>query len=272
MLRPDLALAGMSPENRRALKLSIALHVGIVVLAFLLPHLHRPPVIEPPRVVEAVLVSAASVPRPTPAKPVIAPAPEPLPVVEPEPVKPEIKPVVKPLPVPVPKVALPQAKPAPEKPVPPKPAIKPAPAKPSLNRNALDAEMQALDREMQAQQMKADADRIQREAASAAASARDAANLALRERHERLIRQRVITKWNRPLSARHGMVTTLRISVLPGGEVSNIVIIKSSGDAAFDASAKDAIESSSPLPVPDDITVFNSYFRVFAFKFSPEDM
>lgn len=273
MLRPDLALAGMSPENRRSLKLSIALHVGIVVLAFLLPHLHRPPVIEPPRVVEAVLVSAASMPRPTPAKPVIAPAPEPLPVVEPEPVKPVIKPVVKPLPVPVPKVALPQAKPVPEKPVPPKPATaKPAPAKPSLNRNALDAEMQALDREMQAQQMKADADRIQREAASAAASARDAANLALKERHERLIRQRVITKWNRPLSARHGMVTTLRISVLPGGEVSNIVIIKSSGDAAFDASAKDAIESSSPLPVPDDIAVFNSYFRVFAFKFSPEDM
>ena len=146
MLRPDLALAGMSPENRRALKLSIALHVGIVVLAFLLPHLHRPPVIEPPRVVEAVLVSAAAVPRPAPAKPVITPAPEPLPVVEPEPVKPVIKPVVKPLPVPVPKVALPQAKPAPEKPVPPKPAIaKPAPAKPSLNRNALDAEMQALD-------------------------------------------------------------------------------------------------------------------------------
>lgn len=275
MLRPDLALAGMSPENRRALKLSIALHVGIVVLAFLLPHLHRPPVIEPPRVVEAVLVSAASMPRPAPPKPVIAPAPEPLPVVEPEPVKPEIKPVVKPLPVPVPvpKVALPQAKPVPEKPAPPKPAIaKPAPTKPSLNRNALDAEMQALDREMQAQQMKADADRIQREAASAAASARDAANLALKERHERLIRQRVITKWNRPLSARHGMVTTLRISVLPGGEVSNIVIIKSSGDAAFDASAKDAIESSSPLPVPDDIAVFNSYFRVFAFKFSPEDM
>lgn len=275
MLRPDLALAGMSPENRRALKLSIALHVGIVVLAFLLPHLHRPPVIEPPRVVEAVLVSTAAVPRPAPAKPVIAPAPEPLPVVEPEPVKPVIKPAVKPLPVPVPvpKVALPQAKPVPEKPVPPKPATaKPAPAKPSLNRNALDAEMQALDREMQAQQMKADADRIQREAASAAASARDAANLALKERHERLIRQRVITKWNRPLSARHGMVTTLRISVLPGGEVSNIVIIKSSGDAAFDASAKDAIESSSPLPVPDDIAVFNSYFRVFAFKFSPEDM
>ncbi|MDO8267843.1 MAG: TonB family protein [Moraxellaceae bacterium] len=273
MLRPDLALAGMSPENRRALKLSIALHVGIVVLALLLPHLHRPPVIEPPRVVEAVLVSAAAVPRQAPAKPVIAPAPEPLPVVEPEPVKPDIKPVVKPLPVPVPKVALPQAKPAPEKPVPPKPATaKPAPAKPSLNRNALDAEMQALDREMQAQQMKADADRIQREAASAAASARDAANLALKEKHERLIRQRVITKWNRPLSARHGMVTTLRISVLPGGEVSNIVIIKSSGDAAFDASAKDAIESSSPLPVPDDIAVFNSYFRVFAFKFSPEDM
>ena len=132
--------------------------------------------------------------------------------------------------------------------------------------------MQALERDMKAQQMKADAEQAQRSAAAAAANARDAANQALREKHTRLIRQRVITKWNRPLSAQHGMVTTLRITVLPGGEVSNVITVKSSGDAAFDASAEEAVRRSSPLPVPDDVAVFNSYFRVITFRFNPEDI
>lgn len=279
MPRPDLLPASMAPESRRALKYSLLLHVGILVLAILLPYLQRPPVIEPPRVVEAVLVSAASISRPVPVKPPPAPepAPEPAPVATPEPVvaakpvEPVIKPVEKPIPATVPKVALPQAKPV--EPVPPKPVPPRKPlASPAMNKNALDAEMKALEREMKAQQIKADADRAQRDAANAATSARDAANLALREKHERLIRQRVITKWNRPLSAKRGMVATLRINVLPGGEVSNVVTVKSSGDTAFDASAEDAVRRSSPLPVPDDIAVFNTYFRVITFKFSPEDM
>lgn len=273
MSLPESFRTTLSAENKRSLKYSLLLHVGIVIVAVVLGSLHRIPDVKPPQVVEAVLVSASSLPRPTPAKPepVLEPAPEPLPEPEPakmpEPVKQDIKPVEKPLPATLPKVALPTEKPV-AKPAP----AKPVPAKPSLNRSALDEEMRALEREMTAQQMKADAERAQREAAAQAASARDAANQALREKHERLIRQRVITKWNRPLSARHGMVTTLRITVLPGGEVSNVVTVKSSGDPAFDASAEDAVRRSSPLPVPDDVAVFNSYFRVITFKFSPEDM
>jgi colicin import membrane protein len=270
---PEYLRTSLSGENKRSLQYSLLLHVGIVIVAVVLGSLHRIPDVEPPRVVEAVLVSASTLPRPATVKPepVPEPAPEPLqepePVKVPEPAKPDITPVEKPLPASLPKVALPTEKPV-TKPAP----AKPAPAKPSLNRNALDEEMRALEREMKAQQMKADAERAQRETAVAAATARDAANQALREKHERLIRQRVITKWNRPLSARHGMVTTLRITVLPGGEVSNVVTVKSSGDPSFDASAEDAVRRSSPLPVPDDIAVFNSYFRVIAFRFSPEDM
>lgn len=268
---PEYLRTSLSGEKKRSLQYSLLLHVGIVIVAVVLGSLHRIPDVEPPRVVEAVLVSASTLPRPAPVKPEPVPAPEPVqepePVNVPVPAKPDIKPVEKPLPATLPKVTLPTEKPV-AKPAP----AKPAPAKPSLNRNALDEEMRALEREMKAQQMKADAERAQREAATAAASARDAANQALREKHERLIRQRVITKWNRPLSARHGMVTTLRITVLPGGEVSNVVTVKSSGDPSFDASAEDAVRLSSPLPVPDDIAVFNSYFRVITFRFSPEDM
>jgi colicin import membrane protein len=260
----------MKAEGSRSLRYSLLLHAGIVITAIVLGSLHRMPDVEPPRVVEAVLVSASTLPRPVPSKP--EPAPEPVPepasTQKPSPVTPDIKPIEKPLPATLPKVVLPTAKPV------TKPS--PAPAKPTLNRNALAEEMKALEREMQremsAQQMKADAERAQREAASAAASAKDAANQALREKHERLIRQRVITKWNRPLSARHGMVTTLRITVLPGGEVSNVVTVRSSGDASFDASAEEAVRRSSPLPVPDDVAIFNSYFRVLTFRFNPEDL
>lgn len=261
---PESFRRSLNADNKRTLQYSLLLHVGIAITAILLGYLHRPPEIKPPLVVEAVLVSASALPRPAPIKPepILEPVKEPVPA----PVQQDIKPIEKPLPAKLPEVVL-----APEKPV-VKPAPAKPPAKPVLNRNAMDEEMQALERDMKAQQMKADAEQAQRSAAAAAANARDAANQALREKHTRLIRQRVITKWNRPLSAQHGMVTTLRITVLPGGEVSNVITVKSSGDAAFDASAEEAVRRSSPLPVPDDVAVFNSYFRVITFRFNPEDI
>ena len=270
---PDALKTSLGAETTRSLYYSLLFHVGIVIVAVIAGSLHRLPEMDPPRVVEAVLVSTSSLPRPPPVKPAPPPGPSPAPPpaarapATPEPGKPEVPPTAKPLPDTLPKIAVPSEKPA-TKPAP----AKPVRAKPTLDRSALDEDMRILEREMKAQQMKADAERAQREAAAAAVSARDAANQALREKHERLIRQRVITKWNRPLSARHGMVATLRITVLPGGEVSNVVTVRSSGDPAFDASAEEAVRRSSPLPVPDDIAVFNSHFRVITFKFSPEDM
>ncbi len=271
---PESFRRSLSADNKRTLQYSLLLHVGIAITAILLGYLHHTPEIKPPLVVEAVLVSASTLPRPAPIKPepipepVSEPEPMPEPIQEPvpAPVQQDIKPIEKPLPAKLPEVVL-----APEKPV-VKPTPAKPPAKPVLNRNAMDEEMQVLERDMKAQQMKADADQAQRSAAAAAVNARDAANQALREKHTRLIRQRVITKWNRPLSAQHGMVTTLRITVLPGGEVSNVITVKSSGDPAFDASAEEAVRRSSPLPVPDDVAVFNSYFRVITFRFNPEDL
>lgn len=125
--------------------------------------------------------------------------------------------------------------------------------------------MRALQNEMMEAEIRAETEK-------ASSRARDAANLAIRDKYQRLINQRVVTKWNRPLSARNGMVTTLRITVLPGGEVSNVVTLRSSGDPAFDASAEEAVRRASPLPVPDDVAVFNQYFRVLTFKFNPEDL
>lgn len=271
-----------TPPARAALKKSLLLHVAVLGLVLLLPYLHVPPKVEPPRVVEAVLVSGKSLTPPPPRPEPVTPPPEPQPLPEPKPLpKPEPAPVkvpepAKPLPkVPEAKIALPKAeekkavpkpevKPEPVKPAVPKPIIK----KPTLQDSAIDDEFQSLQQQMKNEE----ADRLKAEAAKAASSARNAANSAIRDKYERLINQRVETKWNRPLSARRGMVTTLRISLLPGGEVANVVTVKSSGDAAFDASAEEAVRRANPLPVPDDLTAFNQYFRVITLKFNPEDL
>ena len=172
--------------------------------------------------------------------------------------KPAAKPVEK-KPLPEKPPEKPAAKPEPARPAPPKPIIR----KPTLDTRELDAEMQAMQHDVQ----QAELDRLKREAEKAAAAARATANQAIVSRYMSLIQRRTETKWNRPLSARRGMVTTLRINVLPGGEVDNVVTIRSSGDAAFDASAEEAVRRASPLPVPEDSAVFNANFRIFRFDF-----
>lgn len=262
------------------LKKSLILHVVVLALVFVLPYLHRPPEVKPPQVIEAVLVSAPApvkkAQRPKPPEPKVVepqaepvqktveppkPLPEPAPIPVPTPAKTIPQAAPKSVPIPEPK---PQAKPAPEKPATPAP-VKPLIKQPSLNTSAFDKEMQALQKEAMEADMRKETERANQQV-------RDSVNLAVRDKYQRLINQRVETKWNRPLSARKGMVTVLRISVLPGGEVSNVITLQSSGDPAFDASAEEAVRRASPLPVPDDPALFSQYFRTITFRFSPEDL
>ncbi|HEX4869469.1 MAG TPA: cell envelope integrity protein TolA [Moraxellaceae bacterium] len=248
-------------ETRRALNRSLLLHVGVLGLVVALPYLHQPPKVVEPPAIQAVLVPKAVVQQPAPT-PVEAPPPPPVPeqIEVPEP-------VTEP-----PKIALPKVKPE-EKPTPrvaekkPEP-VKPLLKKPLLNTAAMDEEMKSLQREMQQAEM----DRMRREMESTATAMKVSANAALIDRYRGMIAQRVESKWNRPLSARAGMTATLRISILPGGEVANVVVATSSGDAAFDASAIEAVKRANPLPVPDDPTVFSQSFRNFTLKFRPEDL
>lgn len=284
MSRAD-SLTTSAQADRRALIKALLLHVGVLGVVLLLPYLHTPPKEEPPRVVEAVLLrrhaqAAGSAPVSAPVTPPITEIPE----LAPEPIKkiPLSKPAKTPpkvqLPVPKP---LPAPKTAPPKPVPEKSVAKPGPVKPiapvlpkpiikkqALNISDFDAEMKTLKKQTQQEER----DRVQHAVEKSMQASRATANLAIRDKYQSLINQRVVTKWNRPLSAHNGMVTTLRISVLPGGEVANVITLKSSGNSAFDASAEEAVRRSSPLPVPDDVAVFNQYFRVITVNFNPEDL
>ena len=59
----------------------------------------------------------------------------------------------------------------------------------------------------------------------------------------------------------------LLVSQLPGGEVADVRVVKSSGSALFDNSVKAAVFGASPLPLPRDPSLFERELR---FEFDPE--
>jgi colicin import membrane protein len=187
------------------------------------------------------------------------PEPEPVPVEEPVPEPPQEMELPAPVTEP-PKIALP--KPPEKKPLPIKPLLK----KPTLNTDVLDAEMQAMEREVkQAEEI----ERLRREVQQTAMATKVSANMAIVQQYAGLIKDKVSRNRNNSLTAKPGITTVLRISILPGGEVKNVVTVRSSGDAAFDASAEEAARRASPLPVPQDLAVFNQNFRNFTLEISP---
>ena len=92
--------------------------------------------------------------------------------------------------------------------------------------------------------------------------------------YEEMIGERVAQNWSRPPSARKGMQTVLEIKMLPTGQVVGVSVVKSSGDAAFDRSAEQAVKRVDRFEevknIPPDI--FEKRFRQFTFTFNPEDL
>ncbi len=259
-----MAVSTRLDEYRWPVVLALGLHASIILLLSLnLSFCERDLVLLPvPAHVKAVLVERV------PTAPVAAPAAEPvsMPAVQPEPPKPK------------PLLQQPAAKPVPKKPAPkpvvkalePKIAAKPAPKEkpqpPPPDFSAmLDQEENAL---------------ATRDAAKKAASQQAQRDLSARmlqdqktvNEYTALIRAEVEKRWNRPPSARTGMQAELRITLIPGGEVLDVQLVKSSGDPTFDRSAENAVRLAGRLPVPGDPVVFGNYFRQFKFLFRPEGL
>lgn len=272
-------------EYRLPLVFSLGLHALLVLLlslnlAWCSSEVKLPPV---PAHVRAVVVDRpvpvpASAPAPAPQaapEPVVEPPP-PAPMPKPEPVKPLPK---KPLPKPVPKKPEPKkpapkpAKPEPHKPAPKKPEPRqPEPKKPEPKKPVapdFDALMDREDRTLAAQnaQRKAAAEQAAKDAAE-----RDAAEQRAIAEYTELMQREIGHRWNRPPSARSGMKTVLRIQLIPGGDVLDVQVVKSSGDEAFDRAAENAVRLTGRLPVPSDPVLFNKLFRRFTFTFDPKDL
>ncbi|MCK4842598.1 MAG: cell envelope integrity protein TolA [Methylococcales bacterium] len=89
---------------------------------------------------------------------------------------------------------------------------------------------------------------------------------------ETAIRRKVISRWINPQRLVKGLNCTIRVKLLPSGDVMSVSIIRSSGDTFFDRSAENAVHKASPLPVPKDRALFTKSFRTFNFEFRPEEL
>jgi colicin import membrane protein len=124
----------------------------------------------------------------------------------------------------------------------------------------------------------------QRRAADAAAAAQAAADSQAREVAETeaemvmaytaAIHDAVQRAWSRPPSARNNMTTVLRIRLIPTGEVVDVEIVRSSGDAAFDRAAETAVRSVGRFHELQGMPprMFERNFRSLLLTFRPEDL
>ncbi|MBC6903880.1 cell envelope integrity protein TolA [Saccharophagus sp. K07] len=89
-----------------------------------------------------------------------------------------------------------------------------------------------------------------------------------------VIAQRVIQNWSRPPSARNGMQCILLIRLVPTGRVVSVDVLKSSGNAAFDLSAVQAVKKVEQFDEVKEMPsqVFERHYREFELNFNPQDL
>ncbi|MDO6682784.1 MULTISPECIES: cell envelope integrity protein TolA [unclassified Oceanobacter] len=85
------------------------------------------------------------------------------------------------------------------------------------------------------------------------------------------VREKVERSWLYPPAVKPDQQVTVRINLVPTGEVISVVVIKGSGNTALDRSVEQAVLKASPLPVPKDVRVFERSFRTLTMVFRPEN-
>ncbi len=117
---------------------------------------------------------------------------------------------------------------------------------------------------------KEEADRLLQESLAAEDREREDRRIAgVVNQHMGMIRQRIKRYWSEPANAAQGMQCTLRVSLLPDGDVKKVSIVKSSGNAIFDRSAESAVYKAAPWPQPSDPKAAAA-LRDFQFIFRPK--
>ncbi|MCL2345910.1 MAG: TonB C-terminal domain-containing protein [Desulfobulbus sp.] len=243
------------PGKRKALILTLLVHLALAGALFMGVQWKR----SQPDAMQVELWSptprqATTLPPPPPeAKP--EPKPEPPPPVVETPKKPEI--VVKEE----------KKKPEPKKPEPPKPEPKKAePPKPEAKPTPkVDPFKEMLERENRERQAATEKDRL---AALAEKEQQAAAAKRGLESYAAKIRGKVRGNIVLPPGIAGNPEAVFEVTQLPTGEVLEIRLKRSSGNAALDAAIERALLKSSPLPKPDDPASFQ---RVLEIKYKPFD-
>jgi len=88
-------------------------------------------------------------------------------------------------------------------------------------------------------------------------------------KYEGLIKRQITRNWIFPASYQKGMKCKVLVRLIPSGDVVNVRITQSSGNAAFDRSVEMAVNKASPLPVPKSSTGLFDHFREVELVFDP---
>ena len=90
------------------------------------------------------------------------------------------------------------------------------------------------------------------------------------DRYKLMIEVKVMQNWNVPASATEGMGCIIKVRLIPGGDVIQVQLTKSSGDSIFDRSVENAVHKASPLPVPPVESGLFDVFRDLELPFTLE--
>ncbi len=101
---------------------------------------------------------------------------------------------------------------------------------------------------------------------------RDVVNFSQSEisKYSSSIKRQVMSQWKKPSATTVDLITEIRITLVPTGEIINTRVIKGSGIKSFDDSALTAIArvgSFEDLQMPSNL--FEKHFRQFILVFSP---
>ena len=101
---------------------------------------------------------------------------------------------------------------------------------------------------------------------------RDVVNFSQSEisKYSSIIKRQVMSQWKKPSATTSDLITEIRITLVPTGEIINTKIIKGSGIKSFDDSALTAIArvgSFDDLQMPPNL--FEKHFRQFILVFNP---
>ena len=145
----------------------------------------------------------------------------------------------------------------------------------AAKKRAADAKRQAEDGKKQAEsarqaaQAKALADELASEESELAAAAQGRADQSQLAHFTAAILRQVSNNFVAP-DFKSGLKCTLLVRMIPGGEVVDARVVKSSGNPTFDRQAELAVRKASPLPVPDEPRLFQQ-MKEIQFEFDPSE-
>jgi len=132
----------------------------------------------------------------------------------------------------------------------------------------------ARQQEAQRQEQQRQADAAAQAAAEASAREQAETEAEIVMAYTGIIHDLVQRNWSRPPSARNNMTAVLRIRLVPTGDVVDVEIVRSSGDAAFDRAAETAVRAVGRFSELQGMPprMFERNFRSLLLTFRPEDL